>query len=133
MRIAYLTVSDQLGGSEVALLETIKGVRRLRPDWSLQVVLPGRGPLFERAEAAGADCMMLPLPGALARVGESSSQDASWSAVSLVTLGIRLIPVAVTLPAYQWRLDRLLRANRAAIVHSNGLKAHVLAARASGG
>ena len=54
MRIAYLSVSDQLGGSEIVLLEIIKGIRRLRPAWTLQVILPGRGPLLDDAEAAGA-------------------------------------------------------------------------------
>ncbi len=70
MRIAYLSVSDQLGGSEIALLEMIAGIRRLRPTWTLQVILPGRGPLLDRAEAAGADCVVLPMPASLARLGE---------------------------------------------------------------
>ena len=48
MRIAYLSVSDQLGGSEIVLLEMIKGIRRLRPAWTLQVILPGRGPLLDQ-------------------------------------------------------------------------------------
>ena len=73
MRIAYLSVSDQLGGSEIVLLEMIKGVRRLRPDWALQVILPGRGPLLDQAEAAGADCVVLPMPPSLARLGESGA------------------------------------------------------------
>ena len=62
MRIAYFSVSDQLGGSEIVLLEMIKGVRRLRPDWTLQMILPGRGPLLDQAEAAGADPPLRPPP-----------------------------------------------------------------------
>jgi glycosyltransferase involved in cell wall biosynthesis len=132
MRIAYLSVSDQLGGSEIALLEMIKGVRRLRPSWPLHLVLPGRGPLLERAEAAGADCTVLPLPGSLARVGESAAEDARWSIVTRAALAGRLAGVALSMPSYVGRMRRLLRSIDPAIVHSNGLKAHIVGSRAAG-
>jgi glycosyltransferase involved in cell wall biosynthesis len=132
MRIVYLSVSDQLGGSEIALLEMIAGLRRLRPSWPLHVVLPGRGPLLDRAEAAGADCIVLPLPGALARLGESAAEDARWSITTRAALAARLAAVALSLPFYLRRMRRLLRAVDPAIVHSNGLKAHVVGSRAGG-
>ena len=82
MRITYLSVSDQLGGSEIVLLEMISGIRRLRPDWNLQVILPGRGPLLDRAVAAGADCTVVPMPSSLARLGESGAGPAGWPPAS---------------------------------------------------
>ncbi len=124
MRIAYLSVSDQLGGSEVVLLEMIKGVRRLRPDWTLQVILPGRGPLLDRAEAAGADCIIVPMPLSLARLGEFGAGSAALAA--------RLVPVALALPGYLHRLRTSITAGRPAILHTNGLKAHVVGVRAGG-
>ena len=101
MRIAYLSVSDQLGGSEIVLLEMIKGVRRLRPAWTLQLILPGRGPLLDQAEAAGADCVVLPMPASLARLGEFGAGRAALAA--------RLVPVALALPAYMHRLRPILK------------------------
>jgi glycosyltransferase involved in cell wall biosynthesis len=130
MRIAYLSVSDQLGGSEIALLEMIKGVRRVRPDWPIHLVLPGRGPLLAQAEAAGADCTVLTLPAPLASLGESAAEDARWSLATRARLGLRLATVAFSLPGYVRRLRKLLRSIDPAIVHSNGLKAHITAARA---
>ena len=124
MRIAYLSVSDQLGGSEIVLLEMIKGIRRQRPTWTLQVILPGRGPLLDDAEAAGADCVVLPMPASLARLGESGAGP--------VALAARLVPVALALPAYLRRLHAVIRAGRPAILHTNGFKAHIAGARASG-
>ena len=124
VRITYLSVSDELGGSEVALLETIAGVRRLRPTWKQQVILPGRGPLLERVEAAGADCVVLPMPPSLARVGESGAGPAMLAA--------RLGPAALALPAYLHRLRAILAASPPDILHTNGFKAHVLGARAGG-
>jgi glycosyltransferase involved in cell wall biosynthesis len=122
MRIAYLSVSDQLGGSEIVLLEMIKGVRRLRPSWALQVILPGRGPLLDRLEAAGADCVVLALPPSLARLGESGARP--------VALAARLVPVALALPAYLHRLRKILAASCPALLHTNGFKAHIVGARA---
>jgi glycosyltransferase involved in cell wall biosynthesis len=124
MRIAYLSVSDQLGGSEIVLLEMIKGIRRLRPTWTIQVILPGRGPLLDQAEAAGADCVVLPMPASLARLGESGAGP--------VALAARLVPVALALPAYLHRLRAVVSAGRPTILHTNGFKAHVVGARASG-
>ena len=124
MRIAYLSVSDQLGGSEIVLLEMIKGIRRLRPAWALQVILPGRGPLLDQAEAAGADCVVLPMPASLARVGEFGAGPAALAA--------RLVPVALTLPAYLHRLRTIVKAGRPAILHTNGFKAHIVGVRARG-
>jgi len=122
MRIAYLSVSDQLGGSEIVLLEILKGVRRLHPEWKIHLVLPGRGPLLERAETIGADCVMVPMPPSLARLGESGA-----GPVSLVA---RLMPVALALPGYVRRVRTVLDAARPDIVHTNGFKAHVVGARA---
>jgi glycosyltransferase involved in cell wall biosynthesis len=124
MRIAYFSVSDQLGGSEIALLEMIKGVRRLRPAWTLQMILPGRGPLLDQAEAAGADCIVVSMPPSLARLGEFGAGSAALAA--------RLVPVALTLPGYLHRLRAVIRAGRPAILHTNGFKAHIAGVRARG-
>lgn len=131
-RVAFLSVSDQLGGSEIALLDIIKGLRRHRPDWRVQLVLPGRGPLLARAEAAGADCVVLPMPRALARAGEFAVTTARWPALATLQLAVRLAPVALTLPGYVRRLRRVIEAHGTTVVHTNGFKAHVVGARARG-
>jgi len=133
MRIAFLSVSDQLGGSEIALLEMIRGLRRQRPAWSIHVILPGRGPLLERAEAGGADCVVVRMPGALARVGEFAAANARRRTPGALMLGARLLPAALAVPGYVRKLRRVLRSQRASILHTNGIKAHVLGARVGGG
>ena len=129
MRISWLSVSDQLGGSEVVLLGMIRGLRDARPDWQCQVVLPGTGPLRERVEAAGAQCDVVPMPPALARVGESAAIAGRWSAGAKIALGLRLGASAFALPAYEARLARTLSSFQPDIIHTNGFKAHVLGAR----
>jgi glycosyltransferase involved in cell wall biosynthesis len=109
----------------------VAGVRRHRPSWSVQLILPGRGPLLARAEQAGADCVMLPFPRSLARLGEFSSTGGN-PLIARVRLASRLMPVAAALPFYLRDLRRVLRSLRPEILHTNGFKAHVLGARAGG-
>ena len=70
MRIAFLTVSAELGGSERSLLDLVRGLRRLHPAWTLAVVLPREGPLAGHVRQAGATAVILPMPPGLARLGE---------------------------------------------------------------
>jgi glycosyltransferase involved in cell wall biosynthesis len=133
MRIAFLSVSDQLGGSEIALLDMIKGLRRLRPAWKIHVILPGRGPLLERAEIAGADCVVVPMPRSLSLAGEFATANARWSILARSVLFARLALVALALPGYLRMLRRAIPSQRPAILHTNGFKAHVLGARIARG
>jgi glycosyltransferase involved in cell wall biosynthesis len=132
MRITFLSASDQLGGSEIALLDMIAAIGRLRPEWKIHLILPGRGPLLDRAEASGADCVILPLPKSLARLGEFSAVNAGWSLTARLSFAARLAPVAAGLPGYLRKLRRVVRAHHPSILHTNGIKAHVLGARLRG-
>jgi glycosyltransferase involved in cell wall biosynthesis len=125
----FLSVSDQLGGSEVVLLQMIDGIRRLRPSWKVHLVLPGRGPLLDRAERLGADCVILPLPKPLARLGEFGTVNARWPALAKLTLAARLGVSALLVPGYLARLRRIVRSAAPAILHTNGVKAHLLGSR----
>ena len=126
--IMFLSVSDQLGGSEIALLQMIGGIRRLRPSWKVHLVLPGRGPLLDRAERLGADCVILPMPKPLARLGEFGSLNARSPMIARLALAARLSVVAIVLPGYLARLRRVARSASPSILHTNGIKAHVLGA-----
>lgn len=130
MRISCISVSDQLGGSEVALTDMIAGLRAARPGWQFQAVLPGNGPLRRRLEAAGAQVSVVEMPRSLARVGESAAVRQRWSAPATAALALRLGAVAAALPSYERRLRRALSDFQPNVIHTNGLKAHVLGARA---
>ena len=123
MRIAFASVSDQLGGSEAVLLHLIEQVGRMRPGWDLRLLLPGDGPLAARASALGADVHVVPIPPALARVGE-------WGRTGRM-LGVlpQLAAAAGSLGAYQSRFAAAVDAISPDILHTNGFKAHVVAAR----
>ena len=129
MRISCLSVSDQMGGSEVALVGMISAVRRVRPDWTFQVVLPGDGPLVHRLQDAGATASVVGMPAPLARLGEWGAVSEGWSAGAQVALGLKLCGTAAVLPGYESRLRRAISAFQPDLIHTNGFKAHVLGAR----
>jgi glycosyltransferase involved in cell wall biosynthesis len=119
MRIAFLTVSAEMGGSERSLVELLRALRSLRPGWAFDVVLPREGPLAVQARAAGAAAVLLPMPAALSQFGESGG----------IRGGGAALPRAVGAAAgYARTLRRLLTTLGTDVIHSNGLKHHVLAA-----
>jgi glycosyltransferase involved in cell wall biosynthesis len=125
MRIAFLSVSSQLGGSETVLLDLLRELPGLRPGWTLHLLAPSDGPLIGRASAAGAAVHVVPMPPGLASTGEWSGRG------RFIRLSKALAAAAVGLPAFERRITGTLRTIAPDVIHSNGLKAHVTAARSS--
>jgi len=118
VRIAFLTVSAEMGGSERSLVELLRALRPLHPGWSFDVVLPREGPLSAQVRDAGASTVLLPMPAALTRFGESGRAGRTSG-----------LPRAVAAAAgYARSLRGLLHDLGTDVIHSNGLKHHVLAA-----
>lgn len=124
MRLAFVSVSDQMGGSEVVLLEIVRGLRRSRPSWRAHVIVPGGGPLARAVEGAGTSVTVLPMPASLAQFGETAAVSGLSAA-----LPMRLLRTAMDVPAYQRQLNATFEAIAPDVVHTNGFKAHVVAAR----
>ena len=125
MRVAFFSVSDQMGGSEAMLLQIVRELRRSRPSWDLHLILPGTGPLAGHAAALGARVVALPMPASLARLGEWGLRRAA-----LPSVVARLVRAARDLRPYERAFCRALAAIVPDVVHSNGFKAHIVAARA---
>jgi glycosyltransferase involved in cell wall biosynthesis len=123
MRIALVSVSSQLGGSEAVLVQLIAQLHRLRPAWSLHLVVPGEGPLVSRARNCGAEVHIVPMPVSIARIGEWGGGGRGLGVVSQIAGALG------ELPEYQRRFAAAIAAIDPDILHTNGFKAHVLAAR----
>lgn len=132
MRIAFIATAAFIGGAERVLIDLVAGVRRVRPEWRSLVVCPGRGPLVDRSAALGAECLVVEMPHPLAQLGESGLDGRAGSA-SLIASGLQLGLGAAATPLYMRRLRAALEAFAPDIVHSNGVKAHVLAPWIAGG
>jgi glycosyltransferase involved in cell wall biosynthesis len=126
VKIVFLNPSSELGGAETALIELLAALRSTRPAWSLNLVTPAPGPLISRASSLGVSSASLPFPSSLASVGEWGQRGSTGGRLRLVT---GIAAAAVPTFVYERTLRRHLRAIGPHIVHTNGLKMHILGAR----
>jgi glycosyltransferase involved in cell wall biosynthesis len=98
----------------------------------LHLVLGAPGPLFDQAKSSGFSVTVLPFPKILASLGDSGlrSGPRGWRFLGpLMQLMLALVAVI----GYARRLRALLAKLGPDVVHSNGIKFHVLAALADRG
>ncbi len=126
MRIVFLNPSGELGGAETALLEILAALRAARPSWTLELVTSAGGPLIGRAAALGISTTTLTFPPSLARLGEWGRRCSSTARLRLASQAAR---AAVPTFGYAGRLRRHLTQVNPDIIHTNGLKMHLLGAR----
>ncbi|HWR13926.1 MAG TPA: glycosyltransferase family 4 protein [Terriglobales bacterium] len=120
MHIAFLNPSGQLGGAELCLLDMLAFLHQSRPEWRLTVILGEPGPLSSRA-AALADVQVLRFPQRVASLGDSGATGRS----ALFASTLRAAPAAI---AYRRKLRATLHGSNPDIIHTNGLKMHLLGA-----
>jgi glycosyltransferase involved in cell wall biosynthesis len=128
--IVYLNTVGVVGGGERILLAMVRQTRRLRPKWRISVVLCADGPLRSALESLGATVLVLPLPGAAAAVGDTHLRTATGKLAKLLRLARTAIVTGPALALYLRRLKRTLNALKPDVIHSNGLKTHLLLALA---
>jgi glycosyltransferase involved in cell wall biosynthesis len=124
MRVIYLNPSGQLGGAETSLLEILASLRHAQPTWTLHLLMAAEGPLAPRATALGVSTAVLPFPPSIARLGESGGASVGHRS----RFGLQLALAAVPIAAYLGRIRAAVRAFAPDVVHTNGLKMHLLGA-----
>lgn len=130
LSVVYLSASAAVGGAERALLDLLASLRAAEPSWRLAVVTPDEGPLADAVRALGVDARVLPLPRALAGLGDAGASDPGGGrrTLSLLVGMLRAGPGAAR---YLARLRALLVEMAPDVVHTNGFKMHLLGARAA--
>jgi glycosyltransferase involved in cell wall biosynthesis len=123
--IVFLSPSGQTGGAEAALHDLLAGLRESHPSWSLRLIVASDGPLVERVEALGVPVDVLPFPASVARLGDWGVGRGWWARVRFL---MRCAATALPAVGYLQRLRRLLRSNQPDVIHTNGLKMHLLGA-----
>jgi glycosyltransferase involved in cell wall biosynthesis len=118
MRILFLNPIGGVGGAERVLLAAAGGVKRVRPDATVRVVTFADGPLLAAAAAVGAETEVVPLPAALGGLGDSAG-----GRLGLAWRGLRAVPAGWR---FAGRLKAAVRAFAPDLVHSNGIKTHLL-------
>jgi glycosyltransferase involved in cell wall biosynthesis len=127
-RILFLNPAGSLGGAERSLLDLMASLRAHSDDICVGLVVAGDGPLQSRAEALGVQVVCLPLGRRLAQVGDSGIVDAGVGGVA--RWGARSLTGSLETFAYVAGLRAAIRSFKPSVVHSNGIKMHLLAALA---
>lgn len=120
-RVLIVSPSAGLGGAERVLLDLVRAQRPNRTGPHRAVLVLEEGPLIDELVELGVEHSCLPLPRSLGAVGES--QRASATALGLLR-------AASSLPSYLLQFRSTVEALAPSVVHTNGMKAHVLAAAA---
>jgi glycosyltransferase involved in cell wall biosynthesis len=111
VRVLFLNPVGVLGGSERSLLDIFASLRDHAPEVKLGLVCGGEGPLLDEAAALGVEVISAPFPERLAVLGDSGVAGSARRTGRL---------------AYVVRLRGVVRTFAPTLIHSNGVKMHVL-------
>jgi glycosyltransferase involved in cell wall biosynthesis len=132
MRVLFLNPAGALGGAERCLLDLVASFRDRAPgEVELGLVAGCDGPFIEEARALGVHVMSLPLGDRLLAIGDSAL--IASNARPIVRFGQHAIGALFDAAGYVPRLSSAIRDFSPSVVHSNGIKMHLLAAAATRG
>jgi len=116
-RIAFFNPSAQLGGAERVLLDWLCWLRKNQSEVLILLVVTEEGPLVERARSLGCEVRVAEIPKRLQGLGDSFGLRFS----RLLNPGI-----IWELLTYTLKLKHIFRSWLPEILHTNGIKAHLL-------
>jgi glycosyltransferase involved in cell wall biosynthesis len=118
MRLLFLNPIGNVGGAERVLLAAVAGAKREMPGAVVRVLMLSDGPLGAAARELGAEVEVLPLPAGLGELGDSHSRGAA--------LAWRSVARLPALASFVGRLRAAIARFTPDLVHSNGIKTHLL-------
>jgi glycosyltransferase involved in cell wall biosynthesis len=121
MRVLFVSPAAELGGAERCLLDCVAALRDCGAHADIEVLSLADGPLLGKARELGAGTCVVEPPRELAEVGESGSGLVSLAAFRRALGGA---PAAAHFVA---RARRTIADFAPDVVHTNGMKAHLLA------
>src|SRR5581483_647082 len=128
MRICFVNPVGQVGGAERVLLDAIASIRAAEPEHEIHLILMDDGPLKSAAEALGAKVLVLPAPRSIRELGDSAAR--GRSTLARIRLVGSMLRVAPQMRSYARTLRLAIQDLSADVVHSNGLKCHLLLSQA---
>jgi glycosyltransferase involved in cell wall biosynthesis len=120
MRVLFISPAAELGGAERCLLDCIAALRE-HGGGQADVLALADGPLLVNARALGARTQVIQAPRSLSHLGESASRSESGGAL------LRALSATPSVARFLFRLRESIALARPDVVHTNGMKAHLLA------
>ncbi len=127
MRLLFLSPVGTLGGAERSLIDLLSVLRESRPDLALSIVAGADGPLREEAVRFGAEYVVVPIPPSIARLGDSNLIWRGDRRFSRFGSAIQGISATMQVPGLLRGMRRAVSRLKPDLIHSNGLKCHILA------
>ena len=124
MTVLFLDPVGTLGGAERCLLDLAASMRASQRALRMGLIVGGNGPLVAEAERIGMEVTVLPLPRSLSRAGDSAIAGLGGIVRSVPSLTV----AGTALGSYGVQLERVIRGFRPTVIHSNGMKMHLLSA-----
>ncbi len=124
MRIVYLNPVGAMGGGERSLLDLIASVRAAEAQVEMSLIVCTDGPLIDAARSLGVRVQLVPMPTVLAQAGDSRLRHARWRRELDTFAGI--IGAGIAAKRYAGVLRDAIRELEPDIIHSNGIKTHLL-------
>jgi glycosyltransferase involved in cell wall biosynthesis len=131
-RILFINPIGELGGAERALLDLLASLRQSAPALELRLLLFAPGPLEHEARQLGLQVEVLPMPARIRALGDSGLLF-DHRLRRVLRLLVSLARSGWALFRFRARLGCRIRAIDPDVIHTNGIKAHLLAASASWG
>jgi glycosyltransferase involved in cell wall biosynthesis len=126
LNIVFLSPIGSIGGAERVLLNLFDSVRMAFPESTRTLIQLGEGSLAEQAEQRDVAVIVESTSKEFAAVGDSQLQRSGREAIGAAAAGIALARAAPQLYSLAARVRRRIRRLRPDIVHSNGMKTHLL-------
>lgn len=128
MKLLYLNASSQLGGAERNLIDTICAVQDRDPSIEITLLITATdGPIVAELDRLGIKIVLLELPSKIAQLGDSGLKDQNNRLVSILSFA-RNVSLLGEFISYWQQLKRSISQIDPDVIHSNGMKTHLLAA-----
>jgi len=125
MRIVFVNPVAQVGGAEMILLDLLAALADAIPGVDRHLIVAGEGPLIDLARAIGVVVHPRPMPDRLAGLGDSALKGRG-KVGAILGLAARGAPAGLAGLRYARGLGRLIREIGPDLIHSNGIKSHLL-------
>ncbi|MBI4403379.1 MAG: glycosyltransferase family 4 protein [Deltaproteobacteria bacterium] len=122
MKILYINPEANFGGAERSLVDAIVSVGRLAPDVRMHVILLSEGPLNPYLRSLGLEVSVLRLPRTVAGLGDSAIKGTT----RVFPFLLKNISAGVGAIRFGRLLRGAIRKIAPSVIHSNGIKSHIL-------
>ncbi|MBE9257152.1 MULTISPECIES: glycosyltransferase family 4 protein [Aphanizomenonaceae] len=129
MKIVFVNPVGVIGGAERVLLTIIAALLNTKPNIQLFLIVGTDGPLIEEAEKLGVQVKLVKLPEELNQLGDSAFKGSNRAVMGLILL-FRLVKILPNIGQYLREFQRSLQQLQPDLIHSNGIKTHLLIALA---